>query len=386
MNKNFKNMLIVCAGFFFLSLFSNTLSPFITTIKNTYNVSADIIAILPSIVYFASFLMSIVGAKLMSVLGLKKGLYLGFLFVIFASLIILFSKSFYILLFGYFISGLALGMGALFLGTILSVLPEKYQKFSFANACFGLGGILILPIDRFILRKGINFNYTYIIHIVFMLLFIILATKIDIISPSENNSQNKVSFSILKKPFVLLLSIAIFFYVGAEISTTNWTGSFLEKYYGISKAEVPNILSSFWILFTIGRVIGDKVLDKIGKLQFLAISPLISIVGIFIILSGTSKIQALLGIAIIGISISLIYPALQGYIIQNVDKEYVPSASAVIVIFNNLGATFLTYIIGFAGGIKITYVFIVQILFYLYIVLVSARYLVFKLKKELEHS
>lgn len=385
MNKNLKNMIIVFAGFFFLSLFSNTLSPFITTIKNTYNVSADVIAILPPVVYFASFVMSIIGAKLMSVLGLKKGLYLGFLFGIFASIIILFSKSFYILLFGYFISGLSVGMSGVFLGTLLSVLPKEYQKFSLANACFGLGGILILPIDRLVLKNGMNFNYTYIIHIVFISLFIILATKIDVTSSFKNNHQSKVSFDILKNPLVLLLSIAIFFYVGAEISTTNWTGSFLEKYYGISKEEVPNILSSFWILFTIGRAVGDKLLDKVGRLKFLSISPLVSIVGIFIILSGTSKIQALLGLSIIGISISLIYPALQGYIIQNVDKRYIPSASAIMIIFNNLGATFLTYIIGFAGGIKISYVFIIQILFYIYIVFVSVRYLAAKTKKELEN-
>lgn len=386
MDKDLKNMIIIFLGFFFSSLFSNTLSPFITTIKTAYNVSADMIAILPSVVYFASFVMSIVGAKFMSVLGLKKGLYLGLSFTIFASFIILFSKSFYILLFGYFISGLAVGMNSLFLSTILSLLPQKYQKFSFANACFGLGGILILPIDRIILRSGINFNYTYIIHIACMLLFIILATKIDIMQSSKNNFQSKVSFNILKNPLVLLLSIAIFFYVGAEISTTNWTGGFLEKYYGISKAEVPNILSSFWILFTTGRAVGDKLLDKIGRLKFLSITPVISILGIFIILSGTSKTQALLGLAIIGISISLIYPALQGYIIQQVDRENIPSASAIIIIFNNLGATFLTYIIGFAGGIKITYVFIIQILFFLYIVTVSAGYLFFQSEKTVKFN
>lgn len=383
MNKNFKNMIIVFAGFFLLSLFSNTLSPFITTIKNTYNVSSDIIAILPPVVYFASFLMSIVGAKLMSVLGLKKGLYLGLSLAILASIIILFSKSFYILLFGYFISGLAVGMSALFQGTILSVLPQKYQKFSLANAFFGLGGILILPIDRYILKSGINFNYTYIIHIVTISLLIIFTTKIDVSSSLKNNHHSKVYFDILKNPMVLLFAIAIFFYVGAEISTTSWTGSFLEKYYGISKEEVPNILSGFWILFTIGRAVGDKLLDKVGRLQFISICPIISIVGVFIILSGTSKFQALLGLSIIGISISVIYPAIQGYIIQHVDKRYVPSASAVIIIFNNLGATFLTYIIGFAGGIKITYVFIIQILFYIYIVLVSARYLALRPKEEL---
>lgn len=383
MNKNFKNMIIIFIGFFFLSLFSNTLSPFITTIKNTYGVSSDTIAILPPVVYCASFIMSIIGARLMSVIDLKRGVQLGFLFAIIASIIILVSKSFYILLIGYFISGLAVGMGVLFLTTMLSLLPVQYQKFSFFNACFGLGGILILPIDRLILSNNINFNYTYIIHIITIAVFIIISSKIEIYNSCERDAECNNTFSILKNPLVLLLSIAIFFYVGAEISTTNWTGTFLENYYGITKADVPGILSSFWILFTLGRVVGDKFLEKVGQLKFLSISPIIAIIGIFVILSGNTKIQALIGIAVIGLSISLIYPAIQGYVIQHVGNEYVPAASAVITIFNNLGATFLTYIIGFAGGIKVSYVFIIQIFFYAYILIVAVNYLVFKPKRQL---
>lgn len=380
MNKDYRNMIIVFIGYFFSSLFSNTLSPFITTIKNNYNVSSNTIAILPSVVYFASFGMSILSARLMQKIGLKKGLRTGFCLTILASLIIIISKSFYVLLFGYFISGLAIGMMSLFSSTILSILPVKYQKFSLANACFGLGGILILPIDRLILKNEIKFNYTYIIHILCMCFLLMLVRKMDIQSSSSSKHHAKVSFDIIKNPLVMFFSIAIFFYVGAEISTTNWTGGFLEKCYGVNKEEVPNILSGFWILFTIGRSIGDKLLEKVGQLKFLAISPIISIAGVIIILTGTNKIQALAGLAIIGISIALMYPALQGYLVQHVGKENVYSASAIIMIFNYLGATFLTYIIGFAGGINIKYVFIIQIVFYVYIALVSVRYLTFKTK------
>jgi fucose permease len=338
---------------------------------------------LPSVVYLASFIMSIVGAKLMAPLGLKKGLYIGFSFAILASIVIIVSKSFYILLVGYFISGLSVGMSSLMLNALLSMLPKEYQKFSLANACFGLGGILILPIDRLILKQNINFNYIYILHIVLIILFIIMATKIKGDTAIKSESKDTDSLTILKNPMILILSIAVFFYVGAEISTTNWTGTFLENFYGLSKAEVPNILLGFWILFTLGRAIGDKFLEKVGQLTFLAISPIISIVGIFIILSGTKKIQALIGLGIIGITMSLIYPALQGYIIQNVEKKHVPQTSAVITIFNNLGATFLTYVIGFAGEIRVTYVFIIQIIFYLYIMIVSANYMLFKPKEQL---
>ncbi|CDL90290.1 hypothetical protein CTDIVETGP_0360 [Clostridium tyrobutyricum DIVETGP] len=42
----------------------------------------------------------------------------------------------------------------------------------------------------------------------------------------------------------------------------------------------------------------------------------------------------------------------------------------------------MTYIIGFAGGQKVTYVFIIQIVFYLYIIFVAARYLILKPRQQ----
>ncbi|WP_234123723.1 MFS transporter [Clostridium hydrogenum] len=380
MDKNLKNTLIIFLGCFLISLFSNTLSPFITTIKNTYNVSNGVIAMLPSVVYCASFIISIFGVKFMLTFGLKRGLYLSFLFVICTSFVILLSKSFYVLLIGYFISGLACGLSSILLSTYISLLPKKYQKFSLLNACFGLGGILILPIDRFILKNKINFNYTYLVHIIALTLFLVLISRLDSISIHKTTSKHISTLTVLKNPLVLSIAIAIFFYVGAEISTTSWAGNFLERYYGLSRIDVPNILLGFWILFTLGRALGDKLLEKVGQLKFLSIAPIISSLGILILLLGKTRFQAVLGIAIIGLSISLIYPALQGYIMQHVSKEAVPAASVIVMNFNYLGAMFLTYLIGLAGGIKVTYVFIIQFFFYAYIVIIALKYLLLKPK------
>ena len=380
MDKNFKNMLIIFLGSFLLSLFSNTLSPFITTIKSIYNVSNGVIAMLPSVVYCASFLAIIICGKHLSLMGLKKGTYCGFLLMIAASIIIIFSKTFGFLIFGYFVSGISIGLGTLFNSMALSLLPREYQKFSAANACFGLGGILILPIDRFVLKAGIRFNYTYLIYIAMILIYIFIFSKVDGIEIPKAGSEDgaKSSFFVLKNPMVLMFLFAIFFYVGAEISTTSWTGRFLEKFYGMSRTDVPNILLGFWILFTLGRAVGDVILEKVGQLKYLIVSPIIAIAGIFVMLSGKSKLQAVLGMAIIGITISVIYPALQGYIVQHVKKEDIPPVCTCISTFNYFGATFLTYVIGFAEGIRIIYVFIIQIFFYLYIAFVSARYLLMK--------
>lgn len=381
MHKSLKNVIIIFVGTLFLSLFSNTLSPFITTIRNTYSLSNGIISMLPSAVYGASFIISLIGAKVIIKLSLKKSIYFGLSLIILSSAIIIFSKSFYMLLSAYFLSGLGTGLSGLGFVTLLSLLPRKYQKYGLYNACYGLGGILILPIDRFILKSGINFNYTYTFHIITISILIFLTTRIEEVSIIHLGPKENSFISVFSNSFILMLCIAIFFYVGIEISTTNWTGDFLEKYYHLNKLEVPNILLAFWILFTIGRAFSDILLEKVGQLKFLSISPILSILGVFVMLHGTTKFHAIVGISIIGITISAIYPAIQGYIMQHVSKEQIPSTSATISMFNSLGATFLTYVIGFAGQIKITYVFIIQIFFYIYISLVAAKYLLFKPKK-----
>lgn len=376
MERDYTQMVVVFIGLFFVSLFSNTLSPFITTIKSFYNVNSELIAILPSVVFIASSAMNILGFKLIAALGLKNGLGTSIILCIAASILIFFSKSFYILLIGYFLSGLGIGMSYLFLSTILSLLPKEYQKFSLYNAFFGFGGILILPMARLIILNHIPFNYTYLIHVTTLSIYLIFVFKLK--STPKVSSKFTLSSlgSILKNPLVLYFSFAIFFYVGAEASTTSWTGSFLERYYGVSTGEVPNILLGFWILFTTGRVIGDFFINRIGQLKLLIISSLGAVCGIAITLTGSLKIQAFTGIALIGIMISIMYPAIQGYMVQNVSIDDVPSTSTIIGIFNSLGAMILTYAIGIGGNIKISYVFIIQIFFYAYIAFVSSKFLI----------
>jgi fucose permease len=267
-------------------------------------------------------------------------------------------------------------MSYLFLSTILSLLPKEYQKFSLYNAFFGFGGILILPMARLIILNHIPFNYTYLIHVTTLSIYLIFVFKLKS-TPKVSSKFTWSNFgSILKNPLVLYFSFAIFFYVGAEASTTSWTGSFLERYYGVSTGEVPNILLGFWILFTTGRVIGDFFINRIGQLKLLIISSLGAVCGIAITLTGSLKIQAFTGIALIGIMISIMYPAIQGYMVQNVSIGDVPATSTIIGIFNSLGAMILTYAIGIGGNIKISYVFIIQIFFYAYIAFVSSKFLI----------
>lgn len=374
MNKDFKNMLFVFFTMFLLAVFSTTLSPFMTTIKKFYNLSDTQVAIIPAAVFFAALIMNLFGARLAALIGLKKGIYIGCVIAILASVIIVFSRNYYVFLTGAFIQGISYGILCVFSTNILALLPGKYQKYSLFNAFYGFGGMIILPIAKFFIKNNINFSYAYIIHICTFSILLLLAINIGELPKVNNEFEWSHIGEVLKDRQVLMFAIAIFAYVGAEISTTTWSGIFLESHYLISKIQVPNILLIFWLMFSSGRIIGDKFINKYGQLKILEFSTIGSIAGILILLAGQNETSAYFGLAVVGSMFALQYPCIQGFVIACVSRDRIPSVNTIIATSNSLGAFLLTYLIGLSAGINVNCVFIIQILIFAYIFILAKKF------------
>lgn len=375
MNKDFKNMLFVFFTMFLLAMFSTTLSPFMTTIKKFYNLTDNQVAIIPAVIFLAALIMNILGARLAALLGLRKGLCIGSAIGILASVIVVLSRNYYMLLVGAFIQGISYGLVCVFSTNVLTLLPVKYQKYSLFNAFYGFGGMIILPIAKFFIKNNINFYYVYIIHICTFSILLLLSARIGQLPKVNTEFEWSHIIEVLKDRRVMMFAIAIFVYVGAEISTTTWSGTFLESHYSISKVQVPNILLVFWLLFSSGRLIGDKFINKFGRLKMLIISTIGSIIGILILLMGQATFNAYLGIAVIGTMISLQYPCIQGFVAASVSRDRLPSVNTVITTSNSLGAFILTYLIGLSATLNVNYVFIIQIAIFTYICILAVRFL-----------
>lgn len=219
---------------------------------------------------------------LLNRMGYKNGLVLGLL--ISASGTLLFipaaqTASFPIMISGLFIVGLGFSLQQTVANPLAINLgdPKKgSQRLSFAgginNIGTTIGPILVsLAIFGSVATDNVKANISniQIPYLILGLAFILVAiifkfssipNKIDGLNETEQNTNLNDSKPVyadrknaLKYPQLILGMIAIFVYVGVEVSTGGNLGAYLEQKMGIETKQVAPFVSLFWASLMIGR-------------------------------------------------------------------------------------------------------------------------------------
>ena len=243
--------------------------------------------------------------------------------------------------------------GLLFLGTGATLLqvagnpimrdvsPEgKYSRNlsfgQFVKAIGSLSGSLIpLLAARY---WGLDWKILFPIYGAVMLLVVIilLMTKIEEQAEKEKPATLKSCFGLLKNPYVLLMVIGIFLYVGSEVSMSAKLPNFLEaKFdYDIKEKGLFGTLFFFISLMT-GRFLGGVILNWLSPKKFLVITSILAIAGIAGLYIASSQVMAFVFIFIIGLGFANIFP-----LIFSMTVDALPERS------NEISGLMVTAIIG----------------------------------------
>lgn len=264
-------------------------------------------------------LASIPASKLIARIGYKKGIVLGLFiaaigcgFFIFASYITLYS----VFLIGLFIlaSGIVcLQVAANPLVTLLGNPIYASSRLNFAQALNSLGTTLIpLILGVAIISGSIAASYAGIIVVlvVFMVaLMLIPFPKFN--QSSHTNIPKPGKHSVWHYPGVVFGAVAIFVYVGTEVSA----GSLIVNYLHLPNiADMPKInaahyLSFFWGGALIGRFIGSWLLRHLNPARLVRNYALINatLVLMSIILDGRVSMWCILSL---GLFNSIMFPTI----------------------------------------------------------------------------
>jgi fucose permease len=128
-------------------------------------------------------------------------------------------------------------------------------------------------------------------------------TKVDV-PPSIGSS-----LGLLGKPIFLLAVVGIFLYVGAEASMGRFLGPMLES-FGLTE-EKANAFgpTMFFLLLTIGRLVGGVVLTVLSPRTFFRLSALLGLLGAAALMTGASWL-AIPGVVAAGFGFANIWPLL----------------------------------------------------------------------------
>jgi FHS family L-fucose permease-like MFS transporter len=212
-------------------------------------------------------------------------------------------------------------------GSLIPILAARY---------WGLDWKVLFPI------------YGSIILLVVIYLFF---TKIEEkIGDKEEPATLSSCFELLKNPFVLLMAIGIFLYVGSEVSMSAKLPNYLEAKFNFDIKETGLFGTLFFFISLMtGRFLGGVILNWLSPKKFLILTSIVSIVGIAALFFAPNQVIAFVVIFIIGLGFANIFP-----LIFSITVDAMPERSneiSGIMVTAIIGGAFVPILFGVAADL-----------------------------------
>lgn len=270
----------------FITVLNDILSPYLKSVFSLSHFQANLVQFAFFIAYFIGsliyFLLSITIGDPISKIGYKNGIISGLLLsAVACSLFYPAASVFHS--FGVFLGALfLLGLGF----TILQIAANPYvailgsqetasSRLNLSQAFNSLGTTIAPVLGGFFLfeyffnaadisASSVKIPYLFLAGVLVLLAVFIYFSKLPVFSSNEIIEKKAVA---LRFPNLSFGMLAIFFYVGAEVTIGNNMISFLgqTKIMGLSGSEASNYLAYYWGGAMIGRFLGAISLSALKK-------------------------------------------------------------------------------------------------------------------------
>lgn len=332
-------MAFLCMGF------GDVVGPLTSQLQNEYQLSN-----------FMAGLVTFMGFIMFGLLSVPMGLYQdrkGKKFVLVIGMIAAFAGLILPIIGNFSSFGLLLG-SLLLLGTGATLLqvagnpimrdvsPEgKYSRnLSFGQFIKAIGSLsgALLPL---LAAKywGLDWKILFPIYAALVLIAVVYLWFVKI-EEKKDESASPASFgsvlALLKNPYVFFMVLAIFLYVGAEVSMSAKLPNYLEHKFDFDIKELGlwGTLFFFLALMT-GRFLGGVILNWMSPSRFLKITTLLSLIGICGLYLSTSSFFGFVAIFVIGLGFANIFP-----LVFSITIDAMPERS------NEISGLMVTAIIG----------------------------------------
>lgn len=332
-------MAFLCMGF------GDVVGPLTSQLQNEYQLSN-----------FMAGLVTFMGFIMFGLLSVPMGLYQdrkGKKFVLVIGMIAAFAGLILPIIGNFSSFGLLLG-SLLLLGTGATLLqvagnpimrdvsPEgKYSRnLSFGQFIKAIGSLsgALLPL---LAAKywGLDWKILFPIYAALVLIAVVYLWFVKI-EEKKDESASPASFgsvlALLKNPYVFFMVLAIFLYVGAEVSMSAKLPNYLEHKFDFDIKELGlwGTLFFFLALMT-GRFLGGVILNWMSPSRFLKITTLLSLIGICGLYLATSSFFGFVAIFVIGLGFANIFP-----LVFSITIDAMPERS------NEISGLMVTAIIG----------------------------------------
>lgn len=346
-NNFFLLSIAVAFTYFAFGAITNVAGAIIPKIRETYQVSSSLSAILAATFFIAYGITSIPWGIVMEKTGKKLTLIASSLIMTFSVLMFATVPGFIPNMIAMFASGVGITGIQVALNPLVGDIsdPAKYSRnLTLFMVLNGVGGYAAPQLVTLIKNLGYDwaFNYWVFTGISLLVTLSLALPKYPQEAETQKNSgTNKVSSNLTldlltKKPLIYLYALGIFLYVGVEVGVANTIGFYLQDKLNIgevlgeaAEAAKNTAISNYWGGLLVGRLLGTFVLHKISGAKAIMIYISLAAVSLFMAISGDIN-QALIAFPAIGFFISIMFPTIYGTATNSFPKEYSGAVSAIL--------------------------------------------------------
>ena len=288
---------------------------------------------------FAGFFLGYLADKL----GRKKTIILGLVLFALNSYLFAVGRSFAFFVVLLAISGAAIGIfktGALALiGDITRSTTEHTATMNTVEGFFAGGAIIGPAIVARLLSVGTSWKWLYVIAGTICVVLIVTASLVRY--PHTNATAETVDLKrtlmMMKNPYALGFSGAIFLYVAVESAIYVWMPTLLGGYHGSFLWIATYAISIFFVLRAAGRFIGSWMLAHLNWAAVVTVfSFAILVCFVISMLGGVGA--AVLTLPVSGLFMSVLYPTLNSKGISCFRKPEHGAVAGVILFFTCVSA------------------------------------------------
>ncbi|MBY0755599.1 MFS transporter [Clostridium sardiniense] len=304
----------------------------------------------------AYLICNYVGGALCEKIGQKKLFLIGLLGAALTNLIQAWSPNFTIFIIAFAAIQAFLGLMSIAANTIIPVIWITGQAIAMnlTHFAYGVGLSASQKLSGVLMTDGFGWRKIYIgsAIITFIVLIAFLFVKLPVVKMDKKDDKISL-FVILQDKLVWFFFIGLGFYIIAEQGTGRWLPTYIKSNYAnVTESKIASYVSIFFLLLTIGRLVGGFIVEKIGTMRSVKIFSLIG--GCLFIIGLISGEVGLYIVSIAGFFFSIMFPTVV-VIISNTFKKSTAYTTGIIIALASIVNTVMNLLVGVVSdsvGIK----------------------------------
>ena len=252
------------------------------------------------------------------------------------------------------LSCIVLGVGAMCLNLGNTLIPmvlfegNPAAASNFGNIFFGIGAF-ITPILVGMLLHRLGYKATGTLITLLLLAPVVVAAFASFPEVQKTGltfgQAFADAFGLLANPAIVIAGLALFCYVGLEVSMGGWISTYAAN-QGFESRGANMVLSSFWIGLMIARLIATVAVTSANGIWAVSILALAAAVLMGLMIATNSKNLAALLVFLTGFCFGPIFPTVVGITFSKIDQSSYGSAFGIIFAIGLLGGSTLPAAIG----------------------------------------